>query len=137
MPGCPRSLTSRAASAVELAASVVAPGSSRARNRRTWAVAWGIETTVVTSASTEPLGTSKLSWTWTTTSRWIRRSVSNAKVSRVTLTVPSIEFSMGTKPRAMPPSTVAESTSEIEAMGSSSPPARSAWDNRACSVKVP
>ena len=35
------------------------------------------------------------------TSRWMSRSCSKASASMVTLTVPSIEFSMATKPRSM------------------------------------
>ncbi len=71
------------------------------------------------------------------TSRWISRSCSKASASIVTLTVPSIEFSMPTNPRSMSPLSAAASTSAMVAIGTSSSAARSASPRRACSVKVP
>ena len=71
------------------------------------------------------------------TSRWISRSCSKASASIVTLTVPSIEFSMPTNPRSMSPLSAAAKTSAMVAIGTSSSEARSASPRRACSVNVP
>ena len=71
------------------------------------------------------------------TSRWISRSCSKASASIVTLTVPSIEFSMPTNPRSMSPLSAAARTSAMVAIGTSSSAARSASPRRACSVNVP
>jgi len=51
------------------------------------------------------------------TSRWTRRSVSNASVSRVTLTDPSIEFSSGTTAASASPARTASSASGTLATG--------------------
>ena len=47
-------------------------------------------------------------------SRWIRSSLSNASVSRVTDTEPSIMFSMGTTPPSASPRSTAAMTSGTE-----------------------
>ena len=127
----------RAASAVELAATTSTPASLVDRNRRHCAVACGIDTTRRMSASALPGTSSRLSWIEITTSRVMRRSDSKARVSRVTLTVPSIEFSTGTKPTSTSPASVAARTSLIDAIGTRSPAARSFWVSSACSVNVP
>ena len=99
-PGSSRSPTARAASAVDVAAWVTTPGSWRCRKPRHWAVATGIDTTVVMSGSAAPGGASRLSCTLMTTSRWMSSEVSKASVSTVTFTAPSMEFSMATNPRS-------------------------------------
>ena len=70
------------------------PGSSRANQARHWPAATGKVRTRRTSASPTPGGAIRLSWMPRTTSRWMRRSCSRARASMVTVTVPSIEFSM-------------------------------------------
>src|SRR3546814_373579 len=72
-----------------------------------------------------------------TTSRWMSRSYSRASASMFTVTVPSMEFSMATKPRSVSPLSTAASTSAKVPIGTSSWLARSGCDRRACSVKVP
>ncbi len=54
----------------------------------------------------------------------------------VALTVPSIPFSMGTKPRPAPPRATVSSTPVMEAKGVSSAAARSGWVSSASWVKV-
>ncbi len=51
--------------------------------------------------------------------------------------MPSIEFSMATKPTSTVPSATACSTIGIDGSGTSSPAARSGWLSSACSVNVP
>src|SRR4029450_14008923 len=136
-PSCSGPATSWAASAVDGVATVTAPGSSRCRNDRHWAVATGIDRTRRTSPSATPLGANRFIWTPITTSRWMSSSVSNANASTVTVTPPSIEFSMPTKPRSTSSFSTALSTSGIDGRATSSCPARSDCDTRACSVKVP
>src|SRR5690606_12784914 len=63
--------------------------------------------------------------------------VSKASMSRVTLTEPSIAFSMATNPTSTSPASVAASTSGIEPMGTSCAPARSGCVSSASSVNVP
>jgi hypothetical protein len=71
------------------------------------------------------------------TSRWISRSVSNARASTVTVTAPSIEFSMPTNPRSTSPVSTARRTSGMDGSATRFRDARSACDSSACSVKVP
>ena len=54
----------------------------------------------------------------------------------VALTVPSIAFSMGTKPRSTSPSATASSTAVMEPSGRRSAAARSGWVRSASWVKV-
>ena len=133
------SATSRAASAVELAACTSTPGSFRASQSRHWALAWGIDTTAVTSARRVPGRAQRCMSIGSTTSRWMTRSsdASKASVSSVTLTEPSMAFSMGTTPRSARPWSTSVMTSEISRTGTRSPAARSGWDSRASSVNVP
>ena len=86
--GSSASATRRAASAVESTARSTTPGSSACRKARHWAVATGIDTTVRMSSSEAPGTASRCMDTGITTSRWMRRSTSNASVSTVTLTEP-------------------------------------------------
>ena len=72
-----------------------------------------------------------------TTSRSITRSCSNASVSSVTGTEPSMAFSMGTKPTSTVPAAVAASTSGMDGNGTCRRARRSGWVSMACSVKVP
>ena len=102
-PSCSSPATSMAASAVDDVATVVAPGSSLARNDRHCAVATGIDSTRRTSDTPTPLAASRFICTPITTSRWISSPVSNASVSTVTVTAPSIEFSTATNPRSTCP----------------------------------
>src|SRR4051794_26949569 len=129
--------TRRAASAVELAATSSTPGRLAASQARTWAVATGIDMTARMSASVVPFGASRFWWIGITISRWISRSWSNARASIDALTVPSMAFSMATKPRSTSPRSVTASTSGMDATGTSSPCARSSWLRRASSVNVP
>ena len=102
-----RAATRSARLAVEFAASSGTPGSFALSQRRHWAIAYGSETTVRTSASCVPGRANRCSETGRSISRWIRRSVSNASVSSVTVIEPSIEFSMGTMPRSTSPRSTA------------------------------
>ena len=52
-------------------------------------------------------------------------------------TVPSMEFSMGTKPASTVPAATASRTSGTERNGTNSDATRSACVSKACSVKVP
>ena len=52
-----------------------------------------------------------------TTSRWMWRSTSRISPSMVALTVPSMAFSIGTKPRSTSPCATASSTAVIDARG--------------------
>ena len=106
--------TSRAASAVELAACSEAAGRCSARKPRHCAVATGIDTTRSTSLMVTPGGASRHITMGITTSRCIFRSWSKMSESRVTLTEPSMAFSIGTKPRSTAPSVTACSTSGID-----------------------
>ena len=54
----------------------------------------------------------------------------------VALTVPSIPFSMGTKPRSTSPRATASSTAVMEARAGRSAAARSGWVRSASWVKV-
>ena len=63
--------STRAASAVELAARCSASGSVLARYFWHWARAWGYEDTVVTSASATPGRAMRCRWMSMTTSRWM------------------------------------------------------------------
>ena len=131
------SLTMRAASAVELAARSSANGSSARRYAWHCAVATGIDSTTFTSASVVPGLASRQCSMSSTTSRWISRSWLNANSSCVRLTVPSIEFSMATKPRSTSPVSTASSTSGMVRNSTCSAAARSGCDFSACSVNVP
>ena len=95
--------TWRAASAVELAATAVASGRCFAIHIRVWPNGFGWETTVVMSDILVPGATQRWSDTGRSTSCWTSSSVSKARVSRVTVIDPSIEFSMGTIPRSTSP----------------------------------
>src|SRR3954452_6630992 len=53
------------------------------------------------------------------------------------LTVPSMAFSMATKPQSTWPASVTASTSGMDPTGTSSPDARSGWLSSASSVNVP
>src|SRR5207253_2065075 len=64
-------------------------------------------------------------------------AAAKASVSSVTLTEPSMAFSMGTTPRSARPWSTSVMTSEISRTGTRSPAARSGWDSRASSVNVP
>ena len=72
-----------------------------------------------------------------TTSRWISRSWSKASASCVKLTLPSIEFSIGTKPSSITPLDTASSTSGTLGNGISSRSARSTCERSAWSVNDP
>src|SRR5688572_6336986 len=89
------------------------------------------------SASVTPGRARRFWWTGITTSRWMRRSCSKARASIDALTVPSMAFSMATKPRSTSPASVTASTSEIDGSGTSSARARSGSLSSASSVKVP
>src|SRR5688572_24330974 len=89
------------------------------------------------SAKRTPAGASRLRLIPMTTSRRINKSRSKANVSSVKLTVPSMAFSIGTKPRSASPSATVCSTSGIDAIGRNCPCTRSDCVNKACSVKVP
>ena len=106
--------SSRAASAVELAASVTTPGSFSVRKVRHWASATGNDMIVVMSARSTPGTASRHMLTGITTSRSIHRSRSKANMSSVTFTEPSMAFSMGMKPRSISPRSAADSTSGID-----------------------
>src|ERR671911_662567 len=136
-PSCSGPATRWAASAVDDVAAVATPGSSRCRKARHCAVATGMDNTRRTSPMPTPLAASKFIRTPITTSRWMSRSVSNARASTVTVTAPSIEFSMPTNPMSTWPASTAVSTSGMDGSATSSWPARSACDTSACSVKVP
>ena len=127
----------RAAAAVELAAWCAASGRCSASQPRHWAVAWGNDTTRSMEPSPVPGGASRFNWTGITTSRCISRSASNANVSWVTLTLPSMEFSMAAKPRSASAAPTRRSTSGIDPANRRSRHARSDCVRRACSVKVP
>ncbi len=73
-----------------------------------------------------------------TTSRWMSRSDSKASVSMVTLTEPSMAFSMGTKPRSTSPASTARQHVGDRRQGDhlAARPGRAACSS-ACSVKVP
>ena len=102
-----------------------------------WAVATGIDRTTLMSASAVPGRPSRHCSTSMTTSRWMSRSWLKMRPSWVRLTVPSIEFSMATKPTSTVPSATACSTAAMETSGTSSPAARSGSLSSACSVNVP
>jgi hypothetical protein len=70
-------------------------------------------------------------------SRCIKRSLSNASVSRVTETEPSIMFSIGTTPPSASPRSTDAITSGTEACAVRLPAARSGCESSASSVKVP
>ena len=97
----------------------------------------GIDSTRSMPSRVAPGRASRSSEIAITTSRWMSRSASNAKVSSVTFTLPSMAFSIGTKPRSMASEEVAAITSEIEPSDRRSPAARSGWVSSACSVNVP
>src|SRR5438445_6858706 len=137
VPGACPSPTSRAASAVELAATTSTPDRSRARKARHWAVACGIDSTRRTSATLVPGRASRLSCTAITISRWMSRSWSKVSVSRVTFTVPSMEFSTGATATSTSPRSRAARASGTDRIGTSSSPARSGWVNTASSLNVP
>ena len=90
-----------------------------------------------TSARVVPAATIRFNWMEITTSRWMSRSASKARVSWVMLTLPSIEFSIAAKPRSTWPATTWRNTSGMDGAGRRSRPARSGWVYSACSVKVP
>ena len=131
--------TSRAASAVELAATISDAGQvvgQPGRGTGRWRP--GSEHDRSMSAKPTPGGARGLSWMPRTTSRWMSRSCSKARASMVTLTVPSMEFSMATKPRSTSPASTVASTSAMVPIGHQlGRAARSGWVSRACSVKVP
>ena len=116
---------------------MAASGRCSASQPRHWAMACGNDTTRSTSARVVPGRASRFSWTEMTTSRWISRSASKASVSWVTLTLPSMEFSMAANPWQTSPSVTRRSTSGMEVASTWSSATRSGWVNRACSVKVP
>ena len=122
-----------------MAASTATPGSLRDNQSRHWAVAWGIDTTVVTSASPVPGGTQRCMSIGSTISRWMSNSVdtSKASVSSVAVTDPSMAFSIGTTARSTRAWSTSAITSGIDRIGTSSPAARSGWDSRASSENVP
>ena len=72
-----------------------------------------------------------------TTSLWINNSLSNAKVSWTTLTVPSIAFSIAQNPKSISPVEVLWRTSEWLRYKTCSAEAKSLCVNKADSVKVP
>src|SRR5829696_8985000 len=136
-PSSSPSPTARAASAVELAARCSTPGSVRSRYAWHWAVATGMDTTALTSLRSVPGRAISTCSTSSTTSRWIRRSWLKASASCANRTVPSMAFSIGTKPTSTTPASTARSTCGMVARSTSSAEARSAWLRRACSVNVP
>ena len=77
-------------------------------------MACGNETIRSTSAIAVPGATIRFSWIEITTSRWMNRSTSKAKVSWVMLTLPSIEFSIAAKPRDDSPLTTRRNTSGMD-----------------------
>ncbi len=74
-------------------------------------MAWGNEMIVVISSMATPGTAIRHRLTGITTSRSMSRSDSKAKVSMVTLTEPSMAFSIGAKPRSISPLSTAASTS--------------------------
>src|SRR3954447_9874123 len=96
-----------------------------------------MDTTAFTSASVVPGRASRHCSTSSTTSRWMRSWWLKASASWARRTVPSIAFSIGTKPTSTTPASTARSTSGMVARSTRSAAARSAWLSNACSVKVP
>ena len=88
------------------------------------------------SASVVPGRAMRWRWMSITTSRWTWRSTSWMSPSMVALTVPSMAFSMGTKPSSTSPSATASRTAVMEPSGVRSAPARSRWVRSASWVKV-
>ena len=93
--------------------------------------------TTRTSERLVPAFADRCNETGRSTSRWISRSMSNASVSRVTVTVPSMEFSIGTSPTSISPRSTAVSTSGTVRNGTVVSAARSGWLSSASSAKVP
>ena len=112
--------SSRAASAVELVATVSAQGIRSVRKRRHWAVATGMDATRFTSVSTVPGAAIRWRWMSSTTSRWMKRSKSKTRLSMVSRTVPSMAFSMGTNPRSTRPCWTPSRTSTRDGKATSS-----------------
>ena len=94
---------------------------SCASQPRHCAIACGNDTTVFMSASATPGRAHRLSDTGRSISRWISSSLSNASVSSVTDTEPSIMFSIGTTPPSASPRSTAAITSGTDAYGTRSP----------------
>ena len=129
--------TCRAASAVEFATSRSAWPSLPANQVRHCPNGLGCDTTTRTSASVVPGRAQRCNDTGRSTSRWMSRSVSNANVSSVTVTVPSIEFSIGTSPISTSPRSTAVRTSGTVRNGTAVCAARSGWLSSASSANVP
>ena len=110
--GSPESRTVRTASAVEVAGTSSAPARLSRRKRPHCAVAWGWDSTRVTSASSSGAAAIRLWWIGWTTSAEIRTpSASPASASSVAATPPSSEFSIGTTARSVSPSWTAMTVS--------------------------
>ncbi len=90
-------------------------------------MATGNEITVVMSSRRTPGTAIRHRLTGITTSRSINRSESKASVSMVTLTDPSMAFSMGANPTSTSPDSTAASTSGMVASATTSPATRSGW----------
>ncbi len=114
-----------------------ASGSLAASQTRHCPNGLGCDSTVLISSSFVPGSAHRLSETGRSISRRMSRSVSNASVSSVTVTVPSIEFSIGTSPMSASPRSIALITSGTERRGFSSWSARSGWVRTASSANVP
>ena len=94
-----------------------ASGSLEASHTRHCPKGLGCDSTVLMSSSFVPGSAHRFSDTGRSISRWMSRSVSNASVSSVTVTVPSIEFSIGTSPMSTSSRSIALITSGTDRRG--------------------
>ena len=129
--------TWRAASALDAAGRQAACGRFCSSHRRHWAWACGWPPTVVTSPSSVPGRVSSANATGSGTSALITRSRPVASSSRVAVTAPSTEFSMGTMPRSADPLRTAASVAWMVTQGIAWPAAPGSKASSAASVKVP
>ena len=128
--------SSCAAAAVDVAGTWTTPGKVSSSQLRHCAHAWGWVPMRLMSSGRVPGRTASWKTTETTISATITRGSPWERESRVALTPPSMEFSMGTTARSASPRRTAVSAWGALVMGMSSAPAGAIWWT-ACSVKVP
>ena len=133
---CP-SATCRAASAFDAAGRQLAAGSRSASQRRHWACACGWPPTVLMSARPVPGRASSANATGSGTSAQITRSRAVGSSSRVAVTAPSTEFSMGTMARSAAPLRTASRVAWMLTQGIACPAAALSKASSAASVNVP
>ena len=127
----------RAASALEAAGTHSAPGRWLAPQRRHWGWARGWPLTVRTSASLVPGRASSAKAIGSCSSAWICRSPPAVRSSRVAVTTPSTELSIGTTARSAVPARTAASAAWMVGQGSGWAAEAASSARKAASVKVP